>query len=62
MKIKACLTNNSDLWKTPKNLYDYYVTKRQWFDPCPTNPKFNGLEIGWKKQNFVNPPYSQIEK
>jgi hypothetical protein len=30
------------------------------FDPCPLNdnPKINGLEIPWKKKNYVNPPYS----
>ncbi len=30
-----------------------------YFDPCPINPEFNGLEIEWKERNFVNPPYSK---
>jgi site-specific DNA-methyltransferase (adenine-specific) len=62
MKIKACLTNKSDLWKTPKKIYDHFTKKLKFFDPCPSNPTFNGLKIEWEKNNFVNPPYSQIKK
>ena len=61
LKIKACLTNKSDLWKTPKNIYNYFAN-RNYFDPCPCNPQFNGLEIEWKEKNFVNPPYSKIKQ
>lgn len=61
MNITACLTNNSDLWQTPKTLYQWFIEKG-WFDPCPSNPTFNGLEIEWKELNFVNPPYSEIDK
>lgn len=61
LKIKGCLLHNSDLWKTPKFIYDYYM-KKNFFDPCPTNPTFDGLNINWKSFNFVNPPYSQISK
>lgn len=34
---------------------DYF---RDWFDPCPNNPTFDGLKIEWKEKNYVNPPYS----
>ena len=45
-------------WKTPKALYKKLDEEFNFdFDPCPTNPKFNGLEIEWKRRNFVNPPY-----
>ena len=61
MKIKACLTNKSDLWKTPKFIYDCFI-KKGYFDPCPENPKFDGLNINWHLWNFVNPPYSKISQ
>lgn len=60
MKITACLTNNSDLWKTPKALYEKYI-KKGWYDPCPSNAQFDGLNTEWKELNFVNPPYSKIK-
>ena len=31
------------------------------FDPCPTDPTFNGLHERWKTCNFVNPPYNEIK-
>ena len=62
MKIKGCLTSNNQCWATPKNIYNHFVKKHGYFDPCPENPKFNGLEIEWKEKNFVNPPYNQIDK
>lgn len=48
-------------WKTPTKFYEELKKEFHFdFDPCPSNPKFNGLEIPWKKRNFVNPPYSEI--
>ena len=33
----------------------------EYFDPCPVNPQFNGLEIVWptNKPIYVNPPYKR---
>lgn len=46
--------------KTPKAFYDELNKEFKFtFDPCPINPTFNGLDIPWKKRNFVNPPYGQ---
>jgi len=53
----------SDLWRTPKVIYQMLDKRYRFdFDPCPyPKPNFNGLEIEWGKRNFVNPPYSQTE-
>lgn len=61
MKLKGCFLHQSDLWRTPSKIYKHFMEKG-YFDPCPENPNFNGLEIDWKSYNFVNPPYSQIDE
>ena len=45
------------VWEIIKQTWNY--EQKQFFDPCPVEPKFNGLEIKWKDLNFVNPPYSK---
>jgi site-specific DNA-methyltransferase (adenine-specific) len=59
--IKVMYSRNTDHWSTPKYIYDTYM-KMGYFDPCPLNSTFNGLQINWKKYNFVNPPYSITSK
>ena len=58
---KVLFSRKSDNWSTPKVMYDFYV-KNNYFDPCPLNSNFDGLEISWKEKNFVNPPYSKIKE
>jgi hypothetical protein len=47
-------------WKTPRALYqaldaEFYFD----YDPCPVNPKIDGLESAWGMVNYVNPPYGK---
>jgi site-specific DNA-methyltransferase (adenine-specific) len=47
-------------WKTPKAVYQTLDAEFGFdFDPCPTDPKFDGLSIEWGDCNFVNPPYGR---
>jgi len=50
-------------WKTPKAVYQILDAEFKFdFDPCPVNPKFDGLNIEWGDSNsscFVNPPYGR---
>lgn len=63
MLSKVVFSAQRDNWKTPKKFYEELNKEFQFdFDPCPPNPTFDGLNIDWKKCNFVNPPYSEIKK
>ena len=57
--LNVMFSQKNDIWSTPKEIYNYYMNL-DYFDPCPINPQWNGLEISWKEKNFVNPPYSDI--
>ena len=60
MKHKALLTSLRSNWKTPKVLYQALDAEFGFdFDPCPVNPKENGLEVEWGQINYVNPPYGR---
>jgi len=58
---KAVLSSKNMKWKTPKYVYDYLDREFLFdFDPCPSNPNFDGLKIkNWSAMNFVNPPYGK---
>lgn len=54
---------DKNCWQTPE-----YILKlvaeffgEDYFDPCPINPDFDGLDISWHSQCFINPPYSRGE-
>lgn len=55
--------SKSQVHITPQRVYDMIFKKWGWtekemFDPCPVNPTFDGLQIQWKKRNYVNPEYA----
>jgi len=57
--------SKSDVHITPDRVWDliwnhWDYSPDQFFDPCPVDPKFDGLKIPWARLNFVNPPYSNL--
>jgi len=47
-------------WKTPKHIIEMLEKEfGKMFDPCPTDPTFDGLSINWGGVNYVNPPYGR---
>jgi|ERR1035437_2232042 hypothetical protein len=57
---RALFTSARGDWKTPKAVYQTLDAEFHFdFDPCPSKPTFNGLEIQWGDVNFVNPPYGR---
>lgn len=56
-------TTGKNDWETPCYVYEYLDSLFGFdFDPCPTNPTFDGLSIEWGKSNYVNPPYASKEQ
>ncbi len=44
---------SKELFEQLNNEFDFN------FDPCPENPQFNGLEVDWTGNVYVNPPYGK---
>ena len=60
--MKPIQNESSIFWKTPPELIEEYTEEfGELFDPCPSNPDFDGLEIRWPANRavFVNPPYAR---
>lgn len=52
-----------DKGPTPRDFYAQLDAEFHFdFDPCPSNPKFDGLKVDWGLRNFCNPPYSEKRK
>lgn len=62
MNTKPIFSSARHNWKTPDVVYTNLDLEFGFdFDPCPSDPDFNGLECEWGKCNFMNPPYSHIK-
>lgn len=61
-QIKLFGSRGSDDWATPKWLYDLLDAAFSFnLDPCPLEPKEDGLGLEWNGSVFVNPPYSNVQ-
>jgi site-specific DNA-methyltransferase (adenine-specific) len=59
--LKGCFLSNTDDWQTPKEIYNYFMSKG-YIDPCPYKSEVDNLKIDLGGVNlFINPPYSDIK-
>lgn len=50
----------NDFWYTPPLILDVVQeVLGLYFDPCPIDPKIDGLRAEWGRYCFINPPYSR---
>jgi site-specific DNA-methyltransferase (adenine-specific) len=62
MNTKPIFSSNRNNWKTPNAVYADLDSEFSFdFDPCPTDPEFDGFKCEWGRCNFLNPPYNQIK-
>ena len=63
MNKQACFLSITDCWNTPESIYNDLNNEFHFdFDPCPSNPSFDGLIIEWGERNFINPPFSNWQE
>lgn len=63
MNISSDPATRRQNWRTPQWLYRELDREFKFdFDPCLSDPEFNGLEISWGKSNFVNPPFNDLKR
>lgn len=57
-------TKIKDCWMTPFPIIERVDAffEGEWFDPCPTNPRFDGLAVKWPAKTYINPPFSEYLK
>jgi len=61
--FKSLFSSNNQDWRTPQATYELLNKEFNFnFDPCPSNPTFNGLTVDWQERNFINPPYKDVAK
>ena len=61
MKGNGVFSSNTDNWRTPKEIYNYYLAKG-YIDPCPFQCEIDNLKNDMGGVNlFINPPYSNTK-
>ena len=52
-----------DNWETPESLLSQIRQEfGEYYDPCPLNADFDGLQKEWDNVNYINPPYHRKVK
>lgn len=61
--IDACFSSETDNWRTPKFIYDYFIYELNCIDTFEYNSLQNEFEIdrGRNLKLFCNPPFSKLK-
>lgn len=63
MLSEALFSNNTDNWKTPSDIYNYFINDLNCVDPCPFMSEQDNLYNTYEFKNiYINPPYSKIKE
>ena len=59
--IKACLSSNTDDWKTPSELFNYFM-KKGYRDLFEYKMNKNQFDILYRNEKlYINPPFSKLK-
>ena len=62
MNTKTLFSHETDHWKTPTQLYKYFM-QNGFIDPCPFHSEEDNLNKKYTDSKiYINPPYSDIDK
>lgn len=62
MKGREVFSHNTDDWRTPSDIYKYFIDNG-YVDPCPFKSKTDNLLNDMGDVNlFINPPYSDTKR
>ena len=62
MNTEILFSHKTDNWSTPLSLYKQLDEEFNFnMDPCPLRSLTDGLDLDWKGNIFINPPYSNVE-
>lgn len=64
MNIKACLSHETDNWKTPTKIYNYFTKELGCIDCFEYKANYDEftLDRGKKLKLFANPPFSKMKQ
>lgn len=61
MNKKGLFSHQTDHWRTPLDIYYYFIHRKNCADPCPFQSEENNLNKTYDTRLFINPPYSDIK-
>ena len=62
MNLKGCFSKETDNWKTPSNLYNFFI-ECGYIDTFPYKAEYDEFEKNYFNEKlFINPPFSKMKE